>query len=189
MAIDDPFVAYKYNANRDEVFARLGKGWHPVPNIFAILNEDEEKAGADPDDESRRVPASFHKFLHILWREICFDRGPDKVWWTADFYMDQFNMRPSDAAKWTVAMEVSRVFTVSKVPGPHSPAGPGYGGIKSRGPLSVFHYNTKATAEDWKLFYKALRAACPQCPRPFKVHEWRAIVRRCVEANHAGVTG
>jgi hypothetical protein len=168
----------KYNSDRYEVISRLGrKGWHPVPNLFAILHEYEDKL----NDEARRVPASFHKFLHILWREIFFAR-PDKSDWTAEFYDEQFNMRPSDAGKWKWALAESGLFTVGQAKGPH-----GIRQIESKGPLSVYRYNKQATDEDWKRFYKALRSACAECPKEFKVHEWRSIVRRHVLANHAGV--
>ena len=174
----------KYNKDRDEVFARIGKGWHPVPNLFAIFHEIEEKIGGG--DDSRRVPASFHKYLHILWREICFDRGPD---WTAEMYDDQFNMRPSDAGKWRIALSESVLFHVRQIR--HVKTLGAYGvwnSVGNRGPMSVYKYNTQATGLDWTQFYKALRAACAECPRPYKVAEWRVIIRRHVKANHAGVT-
>ena len=174
----------KYNKDRDEVFARIGKGWHPVPNLFAIFHEIEEKMGCG--DDSRRVPASFHKYLHILWREIFFDRGPD---WTAEFYDDQFNMRPSDASKWRIALSESVLFRVRQIR--HVKVMGAWGvdkNVGNRGPMSVYKYSTQATGQDWTQFYKALRAACPECPRPYKVAEWRFIIRRHVQANHAGVT-
>jgi hypothetical protein len=175
-----------YNADRLEVISRLGrKGWHPVPNLFAILNEYEDKLFNEegPEDEGRRVPASFHKFLHILWREIFFARA-EKEDWTAQFYDEQFNMRPSDAGKWKWALAESGLFTVGQIKGPHN-----FGQVVSKGPLSFYRYNKQATDTDWLRFYKALRVACAECPRPFKVHEWRAIVRGHVQTNHAGVTG
>jgi hypothetical protein len=181
-----------YNADRLEVISRLGrKGWHPVPNLFAILHEYEDKLFNEesPEDEGRRVPASFHKFLHILWREIFFAR-PEKEDWTAEFYDEQFNMRPSDAGKWKWALAESGLFQVWQIQ--HVKKMVDYGNYESvgnRGPLSRYKYNTQATETDWKRFYKALRGACAECPRPFKVHEWRAIVRRHVQANHAGATG
>jgi hypothetical protein len=175
----------KYNRDRAEVFARIGKGWHPVPNIFGILNEDEEAMGGD--DDTRRVPASFHKYLHILWRETCRDRGADKADWTAEMYDDQFNMRPSDAGKWKWALAESGLYAVRQIR--HVKVPHNYGELRdigNRGPLSVYRYNTAATGDDWRAFYRALRAACAETPRPFTVASWRAIVRRHVQAQSRG---
>lgn len=105
-----------HNPDWVAVLRRIGGGSHPFPNAFTILQEMESaEKGESALGESRRVPASFHKFLHILWREIFLNRGPKKAHWTADFYMDQFHMRPDDAAKWAVALQNSRLFKLRKV--------------------------------------------------------------------------
>jgi hypothetical protein len=194
MSHDSPFTREdsnepRYNRDRAEVFARLGAGWHPVPNLFAVLHEIENQWGANDKDETRRVPASFHKYLQILWREIFFDRGPEKPDWTAEMYDDQFNMRPNDAGKWKWALAESGLFKVRQIA--HVKKLAAWGArenIGNIGPLSVYTYNIDATRADWMLFYKALRAACAECPRHYKVSDWRAVLRRHMHSENAGVT-
>jgi hypothetical protein len=161
-------MAYAYNADREEVFKRLGQGWHPVPNLlFAMLMVLE-------NDKARRIPSSFWKYTFVLWHAIFFNRGSQKDDWTADFYMDQFHIDRDEASKWTIAYKNSRLFKIVRVR-PRYP---------SKEPVSVFIYNRNCTSTDWKGFYLGLMAAHAEV-RGQKwpgIDQWSVIVRRHIEA-------
>ena len=136
-------------------------GFLQIPNVwFMVLMEDEKKY--------QHVPASFWKFLFILWHEIMFDR-PGKPDWTAKLSMREFGVRANDASKWSTALKASGLFTVE------------HGSFQDRN-RTVFTYNTKSTSLDWQGFYRGLMAACASVdgkPRP-TIPEWEALVRDSV---------
>ena len=136
-------------------------GFLQIPNVwFKVLLADEKKY--------QHVPASFWKFLFILWHEVMHER-PGKPDWTAKLSMREFGVRANDASKWTAALRAAGLFTVE------------LGTFQDRN-RSIFTYNTKSNSVDWQSFYRGLMAAHASIDgkaRP-TIPEWEALVRDCV---------
>jgi hypothetical protein len=88
------------------------------------------------------IPASFWKFLRIVWRD-CFGqrRKCSKT-------MTQFHMTKGTASKWTAALYISHLFYV-RYGKRHEPNLPGV-------PTEI-RYKEDSTQEDWLSFIAALR--------------------------------
>ena len=88
------------------------------------------------------VPASFWKFLMIVWRD-CFGQRHK-----CSKTMTQFHMTKGTASKWTAALYVSHLFYV-RYGKRHEPNLPGV-------PTEI-SYKADSTQEDWLCFIAALR--------------------------------
>src|SRR5260370_11472800 len=90
------------------------------------------------------VPASFWKYLLIVWRD-CFDQHPG---YRCSKTMTQFHMTKGRASKWTAALSVSCIFHVR------------YGrrhNLNEPGVPTEITYEPDTTREDWLCFIAALR--------------------------------
>src|SRR5690349_16751576 len=58
------------------------------------------------------IPASFWKYLLVLWRDI-FGIGCDKKGYRAAKIMTSFHMDKETASQWTAALSVSGVFAIA----------------------------------------------------------------------------
>jgi hypothetical protein len=157
----------KYNSDRHLVLSKeQTMGFLQIPNVwFMVLMADEKKY--------QHVPASFWKFLFILWHEIMFDR-PGKPDWTAKLSMREFGVRANDASKWAAALKVARLFQVT------------VGTFQDRN-RTIFTYNTKANSVDWQGFYRGLMAACAEFNGQKKptIPEWEQAVENHVRRESA----
>lgn len=88
------------------------------------------------------VPASFWKYLMIVWRD-CFGRHH-----RCSRTMTQFHMTKDSASKWTAALYASQLFYV-RYGKRHEPNLPGV-------PTEI-RYKLDSTHEDWLCFIAALR--------------------------------
>jgi len=161
-----------------EVFTgALEHGFLRVPNIWLIILMKYEDG-----EEFQRVPATFWKFLLVLWHQIMWeDVSQGQYLWRAKLSMRQFHIRKGDAIKWTIALENSNLFKVKK------------GDYSNRKP-SLFVYNQKATCTDWEGFYRGLMRSVQESNQTEKEldrylnnDEWAAIVKRNVEAQTTAV--
>lgn len=95
------------------------------------------------------IPASFWKFLLILWRDLFgIGSGDGKRGYKALKTMTQFHMSKEVAMQWTAALDVSGFFKVA------------YGfrfDKKVPGVPTVFQYRPDATLQEWRCFIVALR--------------------------------
>ncbi len=93
------------------------------------------------------TPASFWKYLLILWRDI-FGVGCDKKGYRAAKIMTSFHMDKDTASQWTAALSVSGLFNIV------------YGrryATNMPGVPTVIQYRSTSTVEEWRCFITALR--------------------------------
>src|SRR5208337_4677800 len=88
------------------------------------------------------IPASFWKYLLILWRDI-FGVNCEAKGYRTDKTMTQFHVTKETAMQWTAAVDVSGMFEV-KYGVRHRPNEPGI--------PTQFKYNIESTPEDWMCF-------------------------------------
>jgi len=93
------------------------------------------------------TPASFWKYLLILWRDIV-GVGCDKKGYRTAKIMTSFHMDKDTASQWTAALSVSGLFTIA------------YGrrfAANLPGVPTVIQYRHGSTVEEWQCFITALR--------------------------------
>ncbi|SRR6266567_5092745 len=91
------------------------------------------------------VPASFWKYLLVVWRD-CFGKNSG---YRCRRTMTQFHVSKDTALKWTAALSVSCLFQVR------------YGvrhKLNEPGLPTVIEYRPDSTQEDWRCFITALQA-------------------------------
>lgn len=144
-----------YKENRDEALLLLGGGkpnFTQFPNnFFQVLMNDEGQPCADGVGHYTQAPASFWRFLFILWHELMWDRKGKDGRLCASFSVRQFGIRPNDALLWTTALVAAGLFTVKK------------GTLEDR-EASTYYYKP-ADIITWQGFYRGLMMA---------YGEWRA---------------
>lgn len=94
------------------------------------------------------VPASFWKYMIVLWRDL-FGVGCDRKGYRAAKTMTQFHMDKDNAARWTAALSVSGLFTIAY--------GRRYGDYTTPGIPTVIQYRPVSTLQEWECFVAALR--------------------------------
>lgn len=119
---------------------------HYTPETVPILKLGWTKLPAFIVDElmplAPGIPASFWKFLIVVWREVMGQRH------LCSKTMNQFHVTKNTARRWTAALSVSHLFNVhyGKRHKPNEPGIP-----------TMISYRTKSTPDEWVCFISALR--------------------------------
>lgn len=153
-----------YNSDANQVFEErfAPKGFLRVPNMWFYLLIPEEK-------KYPHVPASFWKFMLILWHELFFVRA-NKPDWTATLGMRDFGINKGDASKWANALAgAPNLFTLSPGSFPDLDK-------------TTFTYNSKANWIDWLGFYRGFLLANDwRSGQKVLVEDWQRKVKELVE--------
>jgi hypothetical protein len=93
------------------------------------------------------IPASFWKYMIVLWREL-FGVNCETKGYRAAFTMSQFHMTKETAMQWTAAVAMSGLFEI-EYGFRYKPNQPGV--------PTTFKYREESTVEEWMCFIVALR--------------------------------
>ena len=155
-----------YNPDAVTVFAeRLDPhGFLRVPNMwFMLLMREESKYG-------KGIPASWWKFLFILWHELMFGRVGKPDWCATLSLRKDFRIRQKEASRWAHALAAApSLFTVA------------FGTWPERD-KTKFTYKSQADWKDWLGFYRGLLLANDwRSGQEIPVEEWEQKVNELVE--------